>query len=200
MSGGRVPGCRVLPARPVWVDMGEISPRWCARLPALVHHAVVSPSSTTVLPTSRSACDARWKMSLTALVGRALRAAASDVTPLRESVAFRRLFAGQTVSQVGTQVTRVAVPLQVYAITHSSLDVGLIGAAGFVPLVVFGLYGGSIADAVDRRKLVLLTSTGAMLVSVVLLVQAVLEINRVSVLFGCVAVQSAFAAVDSPAP
>ncbi|MDQ3901313.1 MAG: hypothetical protein M3319_13070, partial [Actinomycetota bacterium] len=95
-----------------------------AHLPALVHHAVVSPSSTTVLPTSNSACDAGWKMSLTALVGRALRAAASDVTPLRESVAFRRLFAGQTVSQVGTQVTRVAVPLQVYAISHSSLDVG----------------------------------------------------------------------------
>ncbi|HYZ38592.1 MAG TPA: MFS transporter [Pseudonocardiaceae bacterium] len=138
-------------------------------------------------------------MAFTALVGRALRAAASDITPLRESVAFRRLFAGQTVSQVGTQVTRVAVPLQVYAITRSSLDVGLIGAAGFVPLVIFGLYGGSIADAVDRRKLVLLTSTGTMLVSAVLLEQAMLGINRVSVLFGCVAVQSAFAAVDSPA-
>jgi MFS family permease len=138
-------------------------------------------------------------MAFTALVGRAVRAAASDVTPLRESVAFRRLFTGQTVSQVGTQVTRVAVPLQVYAITRSSLDVGLIGAAGFVPLVVFGLYGGSIADAVDRRKLVLCTSTGTMLVSTVLLVQAVLGINRVSVLFGCIAVQSAFAAVDSPA-
>jgi MFS family permease len=132
-------------------------------------------------------------------VRRALRAAVSDITPLRESAPFRRLFAGQAVSLVGTQVTRVAVPLQVYAITGSSLDVGLIGLAGFVPLVVFGLYGGSIADAVDRRKLVLVTSTATMLVSVVLLVQAVLQINRVSVLFGCVAAQAAFAAVDSPA-
>lgn len=138
-------------------------------------------------------------MAFTALVGRALRAATSDITPLRESVPFRRLFAGQAVSQIGTQVTRVAVPLQVYAITRSSLDAGLIGAVGFVPLVVFGLYGGSIADAVDRRKLVLLTSTGTMLVSVVLLAQAVLGINRVGGLFACVAVQSAFAAVDSPA-
>ncbi|HEY3895252.1 MAG TPA: MFS transporter [Pseudonocardiaceae bacterium] len=138
-------------------------------------------------------------MTLAALVGRVLRAAASDITPLRESVPFRRLFAGQTVSQIGTQVTRIAVPLQVYAITRSSLDVGLIGLAGFVPLVVFGLYGGAIADAVDRRKLVLLTSTGTVLVSVVLLVQAALGINRVSVLFACVAVQAAFAAVDSPA-
>jgi MFS family permease len=129
---------------------------------------------------------------------RVLCAVASDITPLRESAPFRRLFAGQTVSLVGTQVTRIAVPLQVYAITGSSLDVGLIGLAGFVPLVVFGLYGGSIADAVDRRKLVLITSAGAMLVSVALLVHALLQTNRVSVLFACVAVQAAFAAVDSP--
>ncbi len=133
------------------------------------------------------------------MIGRAIRAVASDITPLRESAPFRRLFAGQTVSLVGTQVTRVTVPLQVYAITRSSLDVGLLGLAAFVPLVVFGLYGGSIADAVDRRKLVLLTSTATMLVSVVLLAQAMLQINRVSVLFACVIVQSAFAAVDSPA-
>ncbi|MGH3718378.1 MAG: MFS transporter [Pseudonocardiaceae bacterium] len=137
-------------------------------------------------------------MTLAGLIRRALRAAVSDIAPLRESAAFRRLFAGQAVSLVGTQVTRVAVPLQVYTITRSSLDVGLIGLAGFVPLVVFGLYGGSIADAVDRRKLVLVTSTATMLVSIVLLVQAVLGVNRVGVLFGCVAVQAAFAAVDSP--
>jgi len=137
-------------------------------------------------------------VTLAALVGRAVRAVASDITPLRESVAFRRLFAGQVVSLVGTQVTRVAVPLQVYAITRSSLDVGLIGLAALVPLVVFGLYGGSIADAVDRRKLVLLTSTATMLVSVALLAQAALQINSISVLFACVAVQAAFAAVDSP--
>ncbi len=138
-------------------------------------------------------------MRLAALVGRVVRGAASDITPLRESAQFRRLFAGQAVSLVGTAVTQVAVPLQVYAITGSSLAVGLVGLAGFVPLVVFGLYGGSIADAVDRRKLVLITSAGTTLVSVVLLAQAVLQINRVSVLFACVAVQAAFAAVDSPA-
>ncbi|HEY2725399.1 MAG TPA: MFS transporter [Pseudonocardiaceae bacterium] len=131
-------------------------------------------------------------------LGRVVRAAASDITPLRESAPFRRLFAGQAVTLVGTQVTQVAVPLQVYAITRSSLDVGLVGLAALVPLVVFGLYGGSIADAVDRRKLVLVTSTGTMLVSLALLTQALLATNRVSLLFGCVAVQAAFAAVDSP--
>ncbi|HET9256530.1 MAG TPA: MFS transporter [Pseudonocardiaceae bacterium] len=138
-------------------------------------------------------------MSLASPLGRALRAVVSDITPLRESAPFRRLFAGQTVSQVGTQVTRVAVALQVYAITRSSLAVGLVGLANLVPLVVFGLYGGSIADAVDRRKLVLVTSTGTMLVSVILLIQAALALNQVGVLFACVVVQSAFAAVDSPA-
>ncbi|HEY2764125.1 MAG TPA: MFS transporter [Pseudonocardiaceae bacterium] len=137
-------------------------------------------------------------MTVGALLGRAARAAAADITPLRESPPFRRLFLGQAISLLGTQATQVAVPLQVYAITRSSLDVGLVGVAGLVPLVIFGLYGGSIADAVDRRKLVLLTSTATMLVSVVLLVQAALHLNQVGLLFGCVAVQAGFAAVDSP--
>ena len=111
-------------------------------------------------------------MTAAARLGRAVRATASDITPLRESPPFRRLFAGQAVSVAGTQVTQVAVPLQVYAITHSSLDVGLIGVAGLVPLIAFGLYGGAIADAVDRRTLVIITSSASMLVSAVLLVQA----------------------------
>lgn len=129
---------------------------------------------------------------------RAVRAVAFDVTPLRSSPPFRRLFLGQTVSLVGTQVTLVAVPLQVYEMTRSSLLVGLIGVAGLAPLIVFGLYGGAIADAVDRRRLVLVTSTLTMSVSVVLLVQAALGLDQVWLLFVCVAVQSAAAAVDSP--
>src|SRR6185312_2125660 len=98
-------------------------------------------------------------------------AAVSDISPLRESVAYRRLFAGQAVSSIGTQVTQVAVPVQVYSITHSSLDVGLASLAALLPLIVFGLYGGAIADAVDRRKLLLVTSLATMAVSVALLAQ-----------------------------
>jgi MFS family permease len=131
-------------------------------------------------------------------LARFVRAAASDITPLRESAAFRRLFVGQTVSQIGAQVTQVAVPLQVYAITKSSLDVGLIGLASFVPLLVFGLYGGAIADEVDRRKLVILTSTATMLLSVVLLAQALAHLNQLWLLYLCVVVQSGFAAVGTP--
>jgi MFS family permease len=137
-------------------------------------------------------------VTLTARLGRIARAAASDITPLRESPAFRRLFLGQSVSGIGTAVTQVAVPLQVYAITHSSLYVGLISLAALVPLIVFGLYGGAIADAVDRRKLVLITSTGTTAVSALLLVQAAFGMRSVPLLFACVAVQAGFAAVDGP--
>jgi MFS family permease len=131
-------------------------------------------------------------------LARLVRAAASDITPLRESAAFRRLFVGQAVSLVGAQVTQVAVPLQVYAITKSSLDVGLISLASIFPLLVFGLYGGAIADAVDRRKLLVLTSTATMVLSVVLLAQAVAQLNQVWLLYVCVVVQSGFAAVGTP--
>ncbi|MGI8870745.1 MAG: MFS transporter [Mycobacteriales bacterium] len=88
-----------------------------------------------------------------------------DTRPLRRSPAFRRLFLGQAISLLGTQISRVAVPLQVYAMTHSSLDVALIGLAGLLPLTLFGVYGGAIADRASRRRLVLICSTGSMLVS-----------------------------------
>ena len=79
----------------------------------------------------------------------------ADLTPLKESRAFRRLYIGTTLSATGTQLTLVAVSLQVYALTSSSLSVGLLGLFALVPLVVAGLYGGAIADAHDRRKVAL---------------------------------------------
>ena len=131
-------------------------------------------------------------MSITARLGRIARSAVSDISPLRESAAYRRLFAGQAVSSIGTQVTQVAVPLQVYAITHSSLDVGLASLAALIPLVFFGLYGGAIADAVDRRKLLLVTSAGTMTVSVVLLAQAAAGVRSVPLLLVLVATTAWF--------
>jgi MFS family permease len=136
----------------------------------------------------------RWR-EVGAVTGRRL---VTDLTPLRSSGGFRRLFIGQSASMVGAQVTLVAVPLQVFALTRSSLAVGFIGFAALVPLIVFGLYGGAIADAVDRRRLILVTSTGSAAVSVLLLVQALLHLDRLWLLYACVAVQAAFSAVDSP--
>ena len=128
-----------------------------------------------------------------------LRSATLDLTPLRVSRPYRRLLFGDAVSVLGTQVTTVAVPIQVYDLTGSAAAVGLVGLAGLVPLIVFGLYGGAIADAVDRRKLVLLTTSGQLLLSLVLVAQAVLAVERTSVLYAVVALQAALFAMDSPA-
>ena len=78
-----------------------------------------------------------------------------DVTPLRQSRDLRVLLGGQLVSLLGTQLTAVAVPYQVYRLTHSSLDVGLVSLAQLVPLLLCSLYGGTVIDATDRRKLLI---------------------------------------------
>ncbi|HTY71016.1 MAG TPA: MFS transporter [Actinomycetes bacterium] len=123
----------------------------------------------------------------------------ADVTPLRISAPYRRLWLGTSVSVIGQQMTVVAVAIQVYAITQSSFHVGLIGAFALVPLVVFGLYGGAIADAVERRRLILITQVGLMLLSVVLFVQATAGTDSVWLLYVIIAFQSGFFAVNNPA-
>lgn len=126
-----------------------------------------------------------------------LRGLAIDPTPLRHP-AYRRLFVGQGVSFVGFQVTAVAVPVQVYTITRSSFWVGVLGLVGLVPLIVFGLWGGAVADAVDRRKLLLVSATLTWLVTLGLLAQAVAGTNSVGLILLLVGVQSAAFAVASP--
>jgi MFS family permease len=128
-----------------------------------------------------------------------LRGLTADITPLRESADYRRWWAGITISFTGTQLTQVALPLQVYAISHSSVDVGLIGAVVLVPFAVSGFFGGAIADAVDRRRLTLLTGTALTVVSTLLAVQAALGVHRLWLLYLLAAVQGAFASVDSAA-
>ena len=78
-----------------------------------------------------------------------------DLTPLRRSADFRALIAGLGVSTFGTQLTAVAVPFQVYGLTRSSLYVGLVSLAQLFPLIVGSLFGGSLVDAVDRRRMLL---------------------------------------------
>jgi len=123
----------------------------------------------------------------------------TDITPLQSSADYRRLWFGSTVSQLGQQMTAVAVAIQVYALTESSFSVGLVGLFAFVPLVGFGLYGGAIADAFDRRKLSLLSSTGLWVLSIALALQAFLHVDSVGLLYAIVAVQAACFAVNSPA-
>ncbi len=126
------------------------------------------------------------------------RTFAIDTTPLRIP-AYRRLFAGITVTMFGQQMTLVAVPFQVYRLTGSSLMVGVTSIVALVPLVVFGLLGGAIADAMDRRRLMLITSVGAAVTSTLLAVQAALPgAGHLAVLWTLTAFVSAFAAVNQP--
>jgi MFS family permease len=129
---------------------------------------------------------------------RAVRAIALDVSVLRDYPDYRRLWTGITVSQLGSQMTLVAVPVQVYALTKSSLAVGMLGLVGLVPLIVFGLYGGALADALDRRKLAMLTSTGLLITSVALFLQAVSNLDQLWLIYLLVAIQSALFAIDNP--
>lgn len=123
----------------------------------------------------------------------------ADLTPLRESAAYRRWWAGYAVSNIGTQLTIVAAQLQVFHITHSSFDVGITGLVTVVPLIAFGLIGGSIADAVDRRKLMLITDSASLVTSGLLLLQAATHLNRLSVIYLLLGLQAGIFSVDSAA-
>lgn len=122
-----------------------------------------------------------------------------DTRPLRESPAYRRMFWGLGVSQIGTQVSIVAVGLEVYHLTGSTFSVGLLGLAALVPLVVLGLYGGALADAFDRRRVALVAACVMVLATAGLVLQAALGLASPPVLYALVALQSAGSAVYVPA-
>ncbi|MEO9220910.1 MAG: MFS transporter, partial [Mycobacteriaceae bacterium] len=124
---------------------------------------------------------------------------ATDIRPLRVSAPFRRLWVGNSVAQLGQQMTAVTIAIQVYAITGSSFAVGLVGACALFPLVGFGLYGGAVADSMDRRKLALGASALAWVCSMGLAAQGFWGNAHVSVLYALVALQSVAYALNSPA-
>lgn len=97
-----------------------------------------------------------------------------DLTPLRTSPDFRRIFISGLVTYLGSMITYVAIPFQVAELTGSFVAVGLIGLAELVPLVVFGLYGGTLADTVNRRTMVVVTEAASGLLIVALLVNSLL--------------------------
>ena len=122
-----------------------------------------------------------------------------DTTPLRESREFRLLFWGQTVSLMGRQFTVVAASFEIYQLTHSTVMVGLLSLGQLLPLLVFSLIGGSLADTLDRRRLLLGIQVLMAATSAGLAVNASLAHPTVWALFACTAASAAFSAVDSPA-
>ncbi|MFJ6700653.1 MFS transporter [Streptomyces sp. NPDC091272] len=123
---------------------------------------------------------------------------AVDTRPLRIP-AYRRLWSSTIVTAVGSQLTAVAVPKQIYDLTGSSAWVGAASMAGLVPLIVFALWGGAIADNVDRRKLLLVTNCGIAVTSVLFWLQAAAGLDSVAALMVLLAVQQAFWGLNAPA-
>ncbi|MEI7717495.1 MAG: MFS transporter [Mycobacterium sp.] len=133
---------------------------------------------------SAQGADSRWRLF-------------ADITPLR-TPDFRRLWLTGIVTVIGGNLTIFAVPVQLYALTRNSAYVGLAGLFALVPLVVFGLLGGAWADAMDRRKLLIITSCGLAVASALLWAQAALALNNVWAVLILLSVQQAFYAVNWP--
>ena len=119
-----------------------------------------------------------------------------DVRPLRESPQFRLLYSGQVVSSIGSQITVVAAPYQVYLLTRSSVMVGLLGLVAVVPLIAGSLIGGAFADAYDRRKILLLAQVLVGATSLGLAINAMLSHPQVWLIFVLTALQAAFFGLD----
>jgi len=121
-----------------------------------------------------------------------------DLAPLRASAGFRLVFASRTVTALGTQAVEVALLVQAKQLTGSPLAVGLLGAVELVPLVVFGLYGGVLADRVDRRALMRWGEAGLACCTLLLLLNAALPHPAVWPLYAVSAVMMAVASLQRP--
>lgn len=124
--------------------------------------------------------------------------AAIDLGPLRRHRDFRLLWLGLTASYFGRMVESVAVPFQIYRLTHSTLAVGLLELFAFFPLVTLGLVGGAFADAHDRRRIVLLSEAGFGLAAALLLVNSLLPHPQLLPIYGLELVASSFYALQRP--
>jgi MFS family permease len=121
-----------------------------------------------------------------------------DIAPLRRHRDFRLLFFGQLVSFFGTMITSVAVPYQVYQLSHSVLVVGMLGLAELAAILVFALLGGALADAADRRLMVLLTEAGLMAGSLLLAGNSLLSHPVLWLIFAMVILQASIDALQRP--
>ncbi|MFG2118355.1 MFS transporter [Streptomyces sp. NPDC048710] len=122
-----------------------------------------------------------------------------DLAPWKASADFRRLWASGLISNFGSFLTFVALPVQLKDLTGSAAAVGAIGAVELIPLIVFGLYGGALADALDKRLLIVWTEAGQGLLSAALLVNALLPGPAVWPLYLIAALSSALVSVQRPA-
>ncbi|NND03753.1 MAG: MFS transporter [Acidimicrobiia bacterium] len=123
----------------------------------------------------------------------------ADISPLRESRQFRLFYFGNALSSIGRQLTLVAAPIQVFALTESSLQVGLLGLAQFPALLVGSTVGGMLSDAWDRRRVLIFAQGVLTFISVGLALNAAASNQRVWIIFVLTALQAFFFSIDAPA-
>jgi len=123
----------------------------------------------------------------------------ADIAPLRDSADFRRLYVGQLVSFLGSQLAVVAVPYQVFLLTRSSFQVGLVSLAQLGPLLVGSLVGGAVADRMDRRRLIMVMQVAQAMTSAALALNALHGLGALWPIYGSTAVAAALSGVDRPA-
>jgi len=162
------------------------------------------PPSTSIEPTiepsdvpAEIAAEEQVPQGERARRGGRLRRLAVDTRPLHHAP-YRRLWTSSVITAMGSQMTAVAVPFQIYQLTKSSGWVGIASFCGLLPLIVFGLWGGAVADTMNRRTLMLLTNTGVAISSLALWAQAALHVDSVALLIGLLMVQQAMFGMNSP--
>ena len=126
------------------------------------------------------------------------RLATLDLTPLRRHRDFRLLFIGRLVSFFGSMITFVAVPYQVYQLSHSTLLVGTLGLVELAAMLVFAMLGGALADAADRRSMVLLSEAGLMAGSLLMAGNAALPHPMLWLIFAVALLLGSFDALQRP--
>jgi MFS family permease len=122
-----------------------------------------------------------------------------DLSPLRRHRSFRLLWFGQLVSSAGTQIRLVALPYQIYVQTGSVFHVGLLGLFQAIPLIALPLFGGVLADRMDRRRLLIATQCGLAATSLTLAMVTQVGLTDLWILYGLTAVAASFSAFDQPA-
>jgi MFS family permease len=127
-----------------------------------------------------------------------LRGVFADTAPLRLDRDYRWLWSGQAVNGIGNQITRIALPYQVYVLTGSTLAVAALTAVQLIPILIFALGAGSLADAIDRRKLLFVTQLGLLACSFSLLLLSLQPAPTLLALFAVAFVAAGVGAVDQP--
>jgi len=127
-----------------------------------------------------------------------MRKYAIDLSPLKKYPDFRRLWLSGFISFFGSMITMVALPFQIKELTNSYLAVGAIGAAELIPLILFGLYGGVLADRYDRKKLILFSELAALFIVLALFLNSLAPSPSVLAIFIMAALFSAVDGIQRP--